>query len=54
MCFWSQNALEETKKALTPTRNRVYSRIYRQVMANGGSREKAREKAKAECDKQGL
>lgn len=35
-----------TKDELTPTKNRVYSRIYRQVMAAGGDRDRARSQAR--------
>jgi len=46
--------LQEKKKPLTPTRNRHYSKIYRQVLAKGGSAETARVTAREECDKLGL
>jgi hypothetical protein len=44
----------QEKKVLTPTRNRVYSRVYRQIMAKGEDVAMARMKAKEECDRQGL
>ena len=38
----------------TPTRNRVYSRVYRQVLAEGASTETARVKAREECNRLAL
>ena len=46
---------QDKKRPLTPTRNRVYSRIYRQVLSKThGDREAARSEAMAEVNRQGL
>ena len=41
----------QVKKDLTPTRNRIYSRVYRRVLAQSGDVELARVKAREECDR---
>ena len=46
--------LHEPKGPLTPTRNRAYSRVYRQVLSRTNDVELARSESRAECDRLGL